>query len=104
MRRAVSGHVNSVRILGSRKNFYIKDESRIRNLLAPGSQRSSLFFAETEYGVDRKPSAFVFHGGGWGHAVGMCQSGAMGRASQGALYPDILKAYYPGTEIGNLRY
>src|SRR5262249_4741791 len=104
LRRATSGHVNSVRILGSKQDFFIKDQLRIRNLLAPGSQRSPLFFVQTEYGADHKPSAFVFHGGGWGHGVGMCQSGAMGRAQQGALYPEILKAYYPGTEIGNLRY
>jgi SpoIID/LytB domain protein len=104
LRRAVSGHINSARILGSRRNLYLKDESRIRNLLAPGSQRSALFFVETEYGPDHRPSAFVFHGAGWGHGVGMCQSGAAGRAERGSLYEDILKAYYPGTDIGDLRY
>jgi SpoIID/LytB domain protein len=104
LRRAVSGHVNLVRISGTRRNLVIRDESKIRNMLGPGSQRSTLFFIETEYGPDRRPTAYIFHGAGWGHAVGMCQSGAAGRAERGSMYEDILKAYYPGIDIGNLRY
>jgi stage II sporulation protein D len=38
-------------------------------------------------------------GGGWGHGIGMCQVGAMGRARAGHSYQQILTAYYTETEI-----
>jgi stage II sporulation protein D len=41
-------------------------------------------------------------GGGWGHAIGMCQVGAMGRARAGHRYSEILRAYYAGVEIRRL--
>jgi len=44
----------------------------------------------------------VATGGGWGHGIGMCQWGAMGRARAGQDYRTILGAYYPGTTIRDL--
>jgi stage II sporulation protein D len=38
-------------------------------------------------------------GMGWGHGIGMCQVGAMGRANAGQDYQTILDAYYPGTAL-----
>jgi stage II sporulation protein D len=38
-------------------------------------------------------------GKGYGHGVGMCQMGAVGRAREGQKYRDILAVYYAGTEI-----
>ena len=104
LRRSDSGHLDTVLILGSRNNIKIKDETRLRNLLGVGSLRSTLFVVDTEYAQNGRPENFVFHGGGWGHGVGMCQSGAMGRADQRQSYEDILKAYYPDTQLGSLRY
>ncbi len=40
----------------------------------------------------------VIDGRGWGHAVGMGQYGARGRAEAGATYDQILAAYYAGLE------
>lgn len=42
----------------------------------------------------------TLHGGGNGHGVGMCQSGAIGRARAGQDFRTILQTYYPGTVIG----
>jgi stage II sporulation protein D len=39
------------------------------------------------------------HGGGWGHGVGMCQVGAIGRARAGQSYRQIVDAYYSDTEL-----
>jgi stage II sporulation protein D len=44
-------------------------------------------------------SALTVHGGGWGHGIGMCQIGAMGRAAAGHSYRDILAAYYTGATL-----
>ncbi|MBI5201683.1 MAG: SpoIID/LytB domain-containing protein, partial [Elusimicrobia bacterium] len=104
LKRAQSGHVNGLLLKGSARTAKIRQETTIRHILGLGSQRSALFTIEIEYGKDKKPAAYVFHGAGWGHGVGMCQSGAMGRAEQGQTYVDILKAYHPGTELAYLNY
>ncbi|HSJ14013.1 MAG TPA: SpoIID/LytB domain-containing protein [Longimicrobiales bacterium] len=46
--------------------------------------------------------ALTIEGGGWGHGVGMCQVGAMGRARAGHSYRQILQAYYHDTRIERL--
>jgi stage II sporulation protein D len=38
-------------------------------------------------------------GAGWGHGVGMCQWGAIGRARAGQDYQTILRTYFPGTTV-----
>ncbi len=40
-------------------------------------------------------------GMGWGHGVGMSQSGAMGMAKKGYNYKQIIEFYYNNAEIGN---
>lgn len=39
-------------------------------------------------------------GRGYGHGIGMCQWGAIGRAREGQSYRTILQAYFPGTTVG----
>ena len=43
---------------------------------------------------------FVVSGRGWGHGVGMSQYGALGQASEGRSYDEILSHYYSETELG----
>jgi stage II sporulation protein D len=47
-------------------------------------------------GTDR----YTFYGKGWGHGVGMCQTGAYGMAFRGWTFDRILKHFYSGIEIG----
>ncbi|MEO5510314.1 MAG: SpoIID/LytB domain-containing protein [Longimicrobiales bacterium] len=58
------------------------------------------------YNVSTTRNGTVDHltieGGGWGHAIGMCQVGAMARARAGHSYTDILKAYYSDVTIASL--
>lgn len=44
----------------------------------------------------------VAAGGGWGHGVGFCQWGAVGRARAGQSYRDIATTYFPGTSLARL--
>ena len=50
------------------------------------------------------PLVIYIHGGGWGHNVGLCQYGALGRALDGKGYEEILSHYYPGTKVRPLGY
>jgi len=50
-------------------------------------------------GVER----LILKGGGNGHGVGMCQSGAIGRARAGQDFRTILRTYYPGTTVGTIQ-
>jgi stage II sporulation protein D len=46
--------------------------------------------------------SIVFKGHGYGHGVGMCQTGAIGHARKGWTFDRILKHYYTGVEIKKL--
>ncbi len=39
------------------------------------------------------------NGKGYGHGVGLCQWGAIGMSKRGINYKQILKSYFPGTEV-----
>jgi stage II sporulation protein D len=46
--------------------------------------------------------SLTLRGGGNGHGIGMCQSGAIGRARAGQDFRAILRTYYPGTSVGTI--
>jgi stage II sporulation protein D len=50
-------------------------------------------------GTDR----YTFYGKGWGHGVGMCQTGAFGMAFRGWTFDRILRHFYAGIEIGAMK-
>jgi stage II sporulation protein D len=76
--------------------------NQIRSALrtASGEMLYSTYFsldaAKGRSGVE----AVTLRGGGYGHGVGMCQAGAIGRARAGQDFRTILGAYYPGTTVG----
>lgn len=45
---------------------------------------------------------FIFTTSGYGHCIGMSQTGAFGMAQQGKSYKEILSHYFPGTKLGNV--
>ncbi|MBD3401283.1 SpoIID/LytB domain-containing protein [candidate division GN15 bacterium] len=47
-------------------------------------------------------TAVTFAGQGYGHGVGMCQCGAIGKSRLGWQYGDILTYFYTGTELKQL--
>jgi stage II sporulation protein D len=61
---------------------------------------STLFFVEPV--EDKKNGGgigFMVYGGGFGHGVGMGQTGAVGMAEKGHTYEEILKHYYRGVTL-----
>jgi len=49
------------------------------------------------------PGSFVFYGRGWGHGVGMSQTGARDLGNLGADYMTILTTYFPGISVVDYR-
>jgi SpoIID/LytB domain protein len=98
MERGISGRVKRVMIKGTAGSYILNRESIPYRL---GGLRSTLFVVQPKLGRDGLPESFIFSGGGWGHGVGMSQSGAAGMALDGAAASEILSYYYPGTELVN---
>ncbi len=103
LKRSRSGHAQSARIFGEKGTIDLVKEYQIRRVLGLGPLRSTLCFVDQ---VRRKGEivSLMIWGGGWGHAVGMCQSGAAGRAERGFLYEDILLFYFSGASLKKLPY
>ena len=76
----------------------LKAEHKIRNIVPAGPLRSASFMIE----YNKNNDSYYFWGAGWGHGVGMCQSGVINLAEQGENYVNIIQHYYPGTEIKKL--
>jgi len=99
LERGVSGRARALEVRGERASKVVRGELRIRQLL--GGLHSGMFVVDVERSGGR-PSAFVFLGGGFGHGVGLCQTGAIGMAEAGYKYADILRHYYRGSKIKKL--
>ncbi len=56
----------------------------------------------SRFEVRRAGTQFVFHGTGFGHGLGLCQTGAHVMAQRGASYRRILARYFPGTTLGGV--
>jgi len=88
-----SGRIVRLRIKGGKCERIIGKELFIRRALSPTHLKSSAFKAA--FVGDR----LILEGTGWGHGVGLCQIGAAVMATKGFSHEEILKHYYPGSEI-----
>jgi len=71
--------------------------NELRTLLGPDTLRCTRFEVEIEAG------GFRFRGKGWGHGVGLCQEGACGMAKAGFRAVEILRKYYTGALVEDLK-
>jgi stage II sporulation protein D len=97
LERGASGRVRLLLVSGTRGATELRGELTIRRQL--GMLNSALFVVTEERDAGGNPVAFVFRGGGWGHGVGLCQTGAIGRAESGQDYRAILRHYFNGAEV-----
>ncbi|HUF67810.1 MAG TPA: SpoIID/LytB domain-containing protein [Longimicrobiales bacterium] len=92
----------TVRVATGATDFTLRMDSIRWILRTPAGaalNSSALDSIHTTIGIDGDVEELSVHGGGWGHAVGMCQFGAIGRARAGQKLEQILVTYYPGTEL-----
>jgi stage II sporulation protein D len=62
--------------------------------------RSALGLSSQSFEVKLSAESVRVSGRGWGHGVGMCQSGALAMARAGSDYRQILRHYYPRGALG----
>lgn len=67
-----------------------------------GATLNSTSFSFTRETSGGEVSSVRVNGRGYGHGIGMCQYGAIGRARAGQNYRTILETYYSGTTIGRI--
>ena len=100
LERGASGRVRLLLVSGTRGATELRGELTIRRRL--GMLNSALFTVAEERDARGNPVAFLFRGGGWGHGVGLCQTGAIGRAEAGQDYRAILRHYFNGAEVARI--
>lgn len=88
-----SGRISKLCITGTLREIVIGKELFIRKVLAEDCLLSSAF------DIEKRDDGFILHGKGWGHGVGLCQTGAAAMAFDGRSASEILSHYYPGTKI-----
>jgi stage II sporulation protein D len=99
--RSASGRAQAMRVEIDGETHTIPGDS-IRWVLRPDPTRGLNSTLLLEFDARREHDEVVgldVRGAGWGHGVGMCQVGAIGRARAGQRYRDILTAYYSGTRV-----
>ena len=100
--RTPSGRAESVEITTTRGGPYVLRGNDARFVLRAGggeilnSAAFDVAFASTRAG---RLAGLTLRGAGYGHGVGMCQWGAIGRARAGQDFRTILSAYFPGTTV-----
>jgi len=109
--RSSSGRVFDLQIVTELRGTLVARKDAVRSTLryvtyTPGgamvlnSLRSTLVYAEPI--TDPRTKAVVgweAWGGGWGHGVGMSQTGAVGMAEKGHTHEEILGHYYRGVVL-----
>lgn len=93
LKRGTSGRICELRITGTKKTIVVGKELEIRRALSESHLYSSAFV------VEKQGDTFTLIGAGWGHGVGLCQIGAAVMGDKGYAYDEILRHYYPGSEI-----
>lgn len=102
--RTASDRVSQVSIQTERGNYVVRGNDVRFILRTPGGSllNSTYFTAETTSDGAGGIGSLVIRGGGYGHGIGMCQFGAIGRARAGQDFRTILTTYYPGTTVSRV--
>ncbi len=116
-KREESGLVTELVIVGTKNVVKVCTQYNIRKILAPVYEKikrksgesvssysmlpSAAFYIDTV--KNKKGTFFQVKGGGFGHGAGLSQSGAAAMAKAGESYSVILKHFFKGTKIQNVK-
>ncbi len=94
--RGPGGRVTALGIVGDSGRATVSFELPVRKLF--DNLSSGAFALDVMHDDAGRIARATFRGAGWGHGVGLCQMGAIGRAEAGQAYSRILSHYYSGAE------
>lgn len=102
LERTTSGRVAELAVTTEAGVYHVRGD-RVRWVLKPASGnpfilRSAMFEVELVRDGDRLIEVAT-RGRGYGHGIGLCQTGALTMAEKGYDSRAILKHYYPGSEL-----
>ena len=99
--RTPSGRVAAIIVQTNRGDFRVQGNDVRYVLRSPGGEllNSTYFSPEAVSAADGRLARLTLRGLGYGHGVGMCQWGAIGRARAGQDFRTILRTYFPGTSV-----
>ncbi len=116
-KREESGLVTELVIVGTGNVVKVCTQYNIRKVLAPVHEKinrngstnvssysllpSAAFYIDTKQ--SKKRIYFNITGGGFGHGAGLSQTGAEAMAQSGDNYETILKHYFQGTKVQNIK-
>ncbi len=110
--RTKSGVVSILEIEGTLATIQVSGQTNIRNIITPVNQEiirqdGNVVTGWTSlpspfYYIEQSGDEFTIHGGGFGHGVGMSQSGAQILAEQGYNYKYILRHYYSYIDFSSI--
>jgi len=99
-----AGRVGTLTVDTDRGRYALRGNEIRSALRSPGGELLySTYFSVDAVAGRGGVQSLTLHGGGNGHGVGMCQSGAIGRARAGQDFRTILRTYYPGTSVGTIQ-
>ena len=96
-KRSPSGRVQVLEIK-SNQGMTILRGDKIRSALRRPIRGQPLL-RSTKFDLKIRGDTIVAEGGGYGHGIGLCQTGAIGMAVQGYKHDKILKHYYRGIDL-----
>lgn len=98
-----NGNINNLSLLNFSQKTRMKDY-RMAEFLIPFRQiRDELKLRSSFFSVYVEGDSVILRGRGYGHGVGLCQEGAMVMASKGIDYHDIIRFYYSGVRISDIK-
>jgi stage II sporulation protein D len=99
-----SGRVAALSIETSRGRYRLRGNDVRYVLRSPSGEllNSTYFSPEVVSSPDGRLTRLTVRGRGYGHGVGMCQWGAIGRARAGQDFRTILRTYFPGTTVARV--
>lgn len=95
IKKDVTGRAQTILIEGERRRQLSGWEFKIIIGRALGWN----LLKSSRFSIDRRGASFVFRGSGFGHGLGLCQSGAHVMARRGATFEQILDHYFPGARV-----
>ncbi len=102
--RTPSDRVQAVTFQTTRGSYLVRGNDVRFVLRSPSGTivNSTYFTAQVTPGPNGEVATLTVNGGGYGHGIGMCQWGAIGRARAGQDFRTILTTYYQGTTVGRI--